>query len=610
MTPGWWIEASSLGTSVWTTAGRPLVTGGGVDYEWRFTHEGNPMTTTDAQLAEATRGQTVATLFRDTVRAMPTQVALRAKAGEGWVETTYAEYADGACRVAAALSALGVAPGDRVVLMMRNRPEFHLADVGVLLAGATPISIYNSSSAEQIAYLTGHCGASVAIVEDEGYLHRLLEVRDQLPGLREIAVIEPPAAGAPAGIHTWSELLAHDPVDLDAAAELVAPADLATLIYTSGTTGPPKGVMIDHASVAWAIASLREILGPIDLAGARAVSYLPMAHIAERNTTHYLGLALGYEVTTCPEPGHVAQYLPEVRPRIFFAVPRVWEKIHAGVMAMAGADPERKVQLEGALAIGLRAADCRARDEELPADLAAQYATVEPALTGVLTALGLDQCLTAISGAAPIAVEILDFFRALGVPLSEVYGMSETCGLITWDPFRVKAGTVGRAIPGSELRLAEDGEVLSRGGHLFRGYLEDPEKTAETLDADGWLHSGDIGELDADGYLKIVDRKKELIITAGGKNISPANLESALKAQPLVGQACVIGDQRAFMSALVVLDAEVAPVWAKAQGIEATSLVELADHAAVREEIDREVGTAMESFNNAERVKKLSLIHI
>jgi len=190
-----------------------------------------------------------------------------------------------------------------------------------------------------------------------------------------------------------------------------------------------------------------------------------------------------------------------------------------------------------------------------------------------------------------------------------VYGMSETCGLITWDPFRVKAGTVGRAIPGSELRLAEDGEVLSRGGHLFRGYLEDPEKTAETLDADGWLHSGDIGELDADGYLKIVDRKKELIITAGGKNISPANLESALKAQPLIGQACVIGDQRAFMSALVVLDAEVAPVWAKAQGIEATSLVELADHAAVREEIDREVGTAMESFNNAERVKKVVILH-
>lgn len=564
---------------------------------------------TDEQIKTASAGQTVASLFRDTVRAMPDRVALRAKAGEGWNEMTYAQYADQACRLATALTAMGVTRGDRVVLMMRNRPEFHVADIAVVLVGATPISIYNSSSEEQVQYLTGHCGASIAIVEDEGYLNRVLAVRGALPKLREIVMVDAPANGVPDGVLAWSDLLANEPGDLESLAAIAQPTDLATVIYTSGTTGPPKGVMLDHANVAWAVKCLRETLRDVDVEGLRLVSYLPMAHIAERNVSHYLGVAFGYEVSTCLEPGKIAQYLPEVRPEVFFAVPRVWEKIHAGVMAMVGADPARKTQLEAAIGIGLKAADCRARGEELPEALAGPFAQADAALGAVREALGLDQCIAAISGAAPIAVEIFDFFRGLGIPLSEVYGMSETCGLMTWDPFAVRAGTVGRAVPGGEVQLAADGEVITRGGHVFRGYLDDAEKTAETVDADGWLYSGDIGVLDADGYLRIVDRKKELIITAGGKNVSPANLESALKAQPLIGQACVIGDQRPFMSALVVLDPEFAPVWAKGQGIEPMSLAELADHPEVRAEIDRELGAAMASFNNAESVKKVTILH-
>ncbi|MBK5290015.1 MAG: long-chain fatty acid--CoA ligase [Acidimicrobiia bacterium] len=564
---------------------------------------------TDEQIDAATAGQTVASRFRDTVRACPDRVALRCKAGEGWNETTFGEFADQACRVATGLSALGVTRGDRVVLMMRNRPEFHVADIAVVLLGATPISIYNSSSADQIRYLAGHCEASIAIVEDEGYLNRMLEVRADLPQVREIAVIDVPDAGAPEGVRTWAELLDSEPGDLDTLAAIAQPSDLATVIYTSGTTGPPKGVMIDHANVAWTMKSLWETLSEVDLQNARLVSYLPMAHIAERNVSHYLALSFGYEVTTCPVPGEVAQYLPEVRPQVFFAVPRVWEKIHAGVMAMAGADPERKAQLDEALAVGLRAAEHRARGEELPADLAAAFATADEALGMVRGLLGLDACVSAISGAAPIAVEIFNFFRGLGVPLSEVYGMSETTGIMTFDPFAVRAGTVGRAVPGSMLRLADDGEVLTRGGQVFRGYLDDPEKTAEALDADGWLHSGDIGVLDDDGYLTIVDRKKELIITAGGKNISPANLESALKAQPLIGQVCVIGDQRPFISALVVLDPDVAPVWAKAHRIDASDPAALADDPDVLAEVDRQVAAAMEPFNNAERVKKVTVLH-
>jgi long-chain acyl-CoA synthetase len=564
---------------------------------------------TNEQIVAATEGQTVGTLFRDVVTQHGDRVALRWRAGDAWQEMTFAEYGDAATRIATALRDLGVRPRDRVVLMMRNRPEFHVADVGVVLAGGTPISIYNSSSPDQIAYLAGHCHGVVAIVEDDSFLARLASVRDRLPDLREVVLVDVPDGGPPAGVHAWSTLLESAPGELEALADVVAPSDLATVIYTSGTTGPPKGVMIDHANVAWTVKCLREVLADVDVEGARLVSYLPMAHIAERNVSHYFGIANAYEVTTCPEPGKVAQYLPDVRPQIFFAVPRVWEKIHAGVMAMAGADPARKAQLDAALDIGLKVSDHRARAEDLPADLAGAWAKADAGLGAVRSLLGLDACIAAISGAAPIAVEVFDFFRGLGVPLSEVYGMSETTGIMTWDAFRIRAGTVGRAVPGLELTLAEDGEVICRGGCVFRGYLDDPEKTAEALDADGWLHSGDIGVIDADGYLRIVDRKKELIITAGGKNISPANLESALKAQALIGQACVIGDQRPFMSALVVLDPDTAPVWASAQGIEATSLAELADHAEVRAEVDREVAAAMASFNNAERVKKVAILH-
>ncbi len=428
--------------------------------------------------------------------------------------------------------------------MTRNRPEFHIADVAVLLLGATPISIYNSSAPEQVQYLAGHCEASVAIVEDGDYLARFLEVRDQLPTLRELITIDEPAGGRPAGVLAWDDLLAAEPLDLDEAATTAQPSDIATVIYTSGTTGPPKGVVLDHENICWTIECLKLCLGDVAVEGRRVVSYLPMAHIAERMTSHYQGLALGYEVSTCPEGGRVAQYLPEVRPEIFFAVPRVWEKLHSGIMAIAGADPARKEQLDAALGVGLKAADARARGEELPEDLQAEWERADAeGLALVRSLIGLDQCIAAISGAAPIAVEVFDFFRALGVPISEIYGMSESSGPMTWAPFRIKAGTVGPEIPGCEVRLAEDGEVICKGGNVFRGYLGDPEKTAEALDEDGWLHSGDIGVLDDDGYLRIVDRKKELIITAGGKNVSPANLEAALKAQELIGQACVIGER-------------------------------------------------------------------
>ncbi len=557
--------------------------------------------TTD-ELTRAVEGQTVAERFLRTVEANGDRVALRQKrADDGWDEWSFREYGQHVAGAAAHLRGLGVKPGDRVVLMMRNIVDFHMLDMAAVFCGATPISIYNSSSPEQVAYLAGHCDANVAIVEDQGFHERFLKVRDELPALREIVDLS--ADG------TAEEVFHGGSIDLAEAAGLVTPDTLATVIYTSGTTGPPKGVMITHYNVCWTAESLRRTFGDdIDLRGMRLVSYLPMAHIAERMTSHYSQAIQGYEVTSCPEPGQLAGYLREVRPQIVFGVPRVWEKIHAGVMAVVGADPVRAKQFADGIEAAKPIAAARAWGRSTPEQDATWDFLQDVGFRQTRETVGLDQTIFAITGAAPIPPELLEWYAALGVPLSEIYGMSESSGPMTWTPHRIKPGTVGPAIAGCEVKLADDGEVICRGGNVFEGYLNEPEKTAEALDDDGWLHSGDIGEVDEDGYFRIVDRKKELIITAGGKNISPANLEAALKMIPLVGQACAIGDKRPFVAALVVLDSEVAPVWAKQHGIEFSSLAELARHPDVVAEIDRGLAEVMASFNNAERVKKVLVL--
>jgi len=366
--------------------------------------------------------------------------------------------------------------------------------------------------------------------------------------------------------------------------------------------------MISNANVLFIAEATRELMPFADARGKRVVSYLPMAHIAERTVSHYSSLVLGYEVTCCPEPGQIAAYCGEVRPHVLFGVPRVWEKLHAGLVGALSADPEKAQQfaegVEAAKPIALRRSWGEASEE----DEATWAFLDEAAFAPVRTMLGLDQLEVAVSGAAPIPPDLLSWFRGIGVPLSEVYGMSENTGLMTWTAERVKPGTVGPAAPGTEVRIAEDGEVVCRGPHVFQGYLNDPEKTAETLSPEGWLHTGDNGEMDEDGYLRIVDRKKELIITAGGKNISPANLEAQLKMIPLVGQAAAIGDQRPFVSALVVLDPDTAPAWAAQHGLGDLSLSELAEHPEVIAEIESHLDEVMEPFNNAERVKKVRVL--
>jgi long-chain acyl-CoA synthetase len=563
-----------------------------------------------AQLARQVEGQTVTGWLRRNVEAAPDAVAVRRMAADGSdvEEWTWARLADRSARLARAFGRLGLGRGDRALLFLRNRPEFHAVDLGVLLAGGTPLSIYNSSAPDQVGYLAAHSEARVAVVDDVGFLERLLKVRDELPDLRAVVVVDDPDGLAPGDVLRLADLAGDDPVDLDAAVDAARQDELVTVIYTSGTTGAPKGVMIDHSNVAWQCVGYTGLVGMPE-PGLRSVSYLPMAHVAERMVTHYAWLWQRSEVTCCPDQTKLGAYLAAVHPNNLFGPPRVWEKLRAGIeAAVAAGGPERIAGFAKALQVGRQVGELRAVGRPLPAELATAWEQVDAAAFAPLRArIGLDQVHYAFSGAAPLPVEVFHFFRSIGLPFSEIYGMSENTGGMTWDPFRVRAGTVGRAYPGAEVRLLDDGEVVCRGGIVSRGYLKDPERTAETFDAEGWLHTGDIGRLDADGYLSIVDRKKELIITAGGKNVSPANIEARLKSLPLVGQACVVGDGRPYLVALLVLDPEVAPVWAREHGLP-TDLPSLAADPTVRAELERGVAEVNQHFSQVEGVKRVAVL--
>jgi long-chain acyl-CoA synthetase len=558
---------------------------------------------TRAELDEAARGRTVCSVFLGTAATHGGRTALRERDGDGWRTLTYAGLADQVARVAGGLRTLGLRPGDRVILMLRNRIAFTVADLAVLFAGGTPVSIYNTSSAEQVAWLAGHCRASFAIL-DGPHEHDLFEeAAPTLPHLGPRIVVDHTAEHPDA----WSSLLAADPIDLAEAASAVEPDHLATVIYTSGTTGPPKGVMLSHANVVWTLESQRRAFDRRS-PGFRTVSYLPMAHIAERMVSHYEAVATAYEVTCCPDVAELGAFVAASRPQLLFGVPRVWEKIRSGVEAALAGDPERTVRFRAATAaaLPLRLAALRGA---LSAEDQARLDTLDAAVFRDLrTRIGLDDCSLPICSAAPIPKGVLEWFIAIGVPLFEVYGMSELTGPLTCNVTGRQPGTVGLPMPGCEVRLADDGEVLGRGGNVFAGYLDDPVRTAETVDADGWLHTGDLGVLDGDGRLRIVDRKKELFITSGGENISPANLEAALRSIALVGQACALGDGRPYPTALLVLDPDAATAWANDHDRADATLRELASDPDLVAELGVAVEDVMAPFGRAERVKRFLVL--
>jgi long-chain acyl-CoA synthetase len=540
--------------------------------------------------------------FLATVERQGDEVALRS----GEETQSWAELAAQVGRIAGGLAALGVEKGDTVALMLANRAEFVACDLAAMGLGAVPFSIYQTSSPEQIAYVVGDAEARVAIVE-AAFLDVFERAREELPQVERVIVLD-----GEGGTETLAQLEARDPgFDASAAGAEVGPDDLLTLIYTSGTTGPPKGVQLTHRNLLTLVASVDDLV-PFPEDGGRVISWLPAAHIAERGANYYLPVVKGLEIHICPDPREIAQFLSQARPTWFFAVPRVWEKLKAGLEAMlAGLPPERREPAERGLEAALQKVRLEQSGEAVPDEVASAAAAADERMFAALRErLGLDQAVAVSVGAAPTPVEVLEFFHAIGIPVGELWGMSETCGVATCNPpERIKLGTVGPPLPGVELKLAEDGEVLVRGDANMPGYRNMPEKTAETIDDEGWLHTGDIGELDADGYLRIVDRKKELIINAAGKNMSPASIESTLKAaSPLIGQVAAVGDGRRYNVALIVLDADFVPAWAHGQGIEDTSLESLASNAAIEAALAAAVDAANQRMARVEQIKKFKIV--
>jgi long-subunit acyl-CoA synthetase (AMP-forming) len=560
------------------------------------TPEGSPAAAGAATLAEA---------FRITAADREGEVAIRTK--EDAFTITWGELRERVDALAGGLAKLGLNRGDTLALMLSNRPEFHLCDLAGMMLGAAPFSIYNTYTPEQIRYLVDDAGARVLICEQQ-YLPSVLEARKDLPTLDHVIVVD---GDAPQGVLALEQVEGSNPgFDIEASVARIQPSDVLTLIYTSGTTGPPKGVQLIHRNLLAAVEGLDVLIQfPRD---GRVISWLPSAHVAERNAHHYLPIVYGLQITCCDDPRQVLSYLPEVRPSWFFAVPRIWEKLKAGLETMIASQPEEQGQaMQAALDASVHKVRLEQAGEPVPAELAEQVARADSEIfAGVRTMLGLDRVEAINVGAAPTPVEVLEFFHAIGLPLAELWGMSETCGAGSVNPpGKIKIGTVGPPAPGVQIKLDSDGEVLVKSEVVMLGYRNLPEKTDEAFTEDGWLRTGDIGVFDEDGYLTIVDRKKELIISAGGKNMSPANIEAAVKtSSPLIGQACCIGDMRPYNTALIVLDADFAPAWAAKHGIEQATLESLADDERVRAEIQTGVDVANGKLARVEQIKKFTIV--
>ena len=560
----------------------------------------------------AVSGKTVPTMFADAVRKWGDRPALHWKDNGDWRTLTWEGYRDEVAAVTLGLRSLGFGPGQFGLIMARNAPEHVIADLGIVHAGGAAISVYNTLAPEQIEYVANHSEASVAFVEDEGFLAKFLAIRESTPKLRHLVLVR---GQAPEGVMTWDELVtrgralyAEHPEAFAESWRAVGPEDTVSLIYTSGTTGPPKGVVYSHYNILWTLESIRRNW---ELDGQRLVSYLPLAHVAERFTSQWAGIYVGHEVWLCPDPNQLLPFLLESRPTEFVGVPRVWEKLMAGINAGIAAEPDEnnRRMAQGAIQAAITAYRLRRDGKPVPPELAAAVEKSQPLFMLLRSKVGLDQCTLPVTSTAPCRPELHEFWAALGLPLFEVWGMSELTGPATAVPMdQHQAPSIGVAIPGVEVKLADDGEILVRGGNVMVGYYKEPGKTADIIDEDGWVHSGDIGAMGPNGQFKIIDRKKELIITSSGKNISPANLEAVAKSSPIIGQAVAVGDSRQFISVLVVLDPQVAPGWAKARGINAESMADLVDEPAVVEEIRRALTVANTHLSRIEQFKRFTIL--
>ena len=534
----------------------------------------------------------------------PQNPAYYVREGGTWRSTNWGTYASQVSQAGRALIALGFEPGQTTCILGFNRPEWAIMDLATMGAGGAPAGIYTTSSPEEVQYIVAHAEAPIILCEDEGQWEKIKAQRKNMPSLKYVVMMQGVPKIADDVVMSWEEFMAKgDEVEEKIYLERVdalEPNALATLIYTSGTTGPPKGVMLSHYNLSWTASAA---LGVVDTSAADcSLSYLPLSHIAEQMFTIHVPISGGSRVYFAESIDAVPENLKEVQPTVFFGVPRIWEKFHAGISAkLSGATGVKAKLVQWAMKVGWEANKIPGQPKGLQFNLANKliFSKLKPAI-------GLGNVRVCVTGAAPIAREVLEFFASLDVVVLEVYGQSEDSGPTTFNlPSRYQFGTVGPALDGVTVKIAEDDEILVQGPNVFLGYYKDPDATNATL-IDGWLHSGDLGAFDEGGFLNITGRKKDIIITAGGKNITPKNLEAGIKNHELVDEAVVIGDRRKYLTALVTIDAEAGPAWAKANGEEPSALHK---SEKLRASIHAHIEAMNQHFARVEQIKKFTILH-
>ena len=533
----------------------------------------------------------------------PNDPAYYVRQGGSWKPTNWGTYSDEVTQAGRALIALGFEPGQTVCILGFNRPEWAVMDIAAMGAGGAPAGIYTTCSPVEVRYIVAHAEAPIILVENEDQWRKVLAERSNMPNLKHVVTMKGCPAIADDMVMTWEEFLAKgDAVETRAyldRIESLKPDALATLIYTSGTTGPPKGVMLSNENLAWT-SNVAISITTINASDC-SLSYLPLSHIAEQMFTLHIPITTGARVYFAESIEAVPENLKEVQPTIFFGVPRIWEKFHAGISAKLKEATGVKAKLVNwAMKVGWEANETPDGTKGLQYQLANKLI-----YSKLLPAIGMGNARVCVTGAAPIAREVLQFFASLNLIVLEVYGQSEDSGPTSFNtPSRYRFGTVGPALPGVEVKIAEDDEIMVKGPNVFLGYYKDKEATDSTL-SDGWLHSGDLGAFDRDGFLNITGRKKDIIITAGGKNITPKNLEAGIKNHPLVDEAVVIGDRRKYLSALVTIDAEAGPAWAAANGEDAGALHQ---SAKLKESIQAHIDEMNKEFARVEQIKKFTIL--
>jgi long-chain acyl-CoA synthetase len=543
----------------------------------------------------------------------PEAPAYFVKVDGAWRATRWRDYVGETRMVARALIAEGVGPGKTVGILGFNRPEWVSMAIATMLTGGAPAGIYTTCSAEEVQYILAHSEALVVLLEDEAQWAKVRSVRDRLPALKRVVLMK----GAPAVddpmVMTWEAFVASgeatEDAEVDRRVEAIEPSGLSTLIYTSGTTGPPKGVMLSHENIAWTASAAATLVKA--QAGQVMLSYLPLSHIAEQMFSIHGAATIGLTIYFAESIERVPDNLREAQPEVFFGVPRIWEKFFAVAGSkLKDATGAKAVIVKWARGVALDVHGRLDRGESVPMWLDAQHRLADRLFYSKFKgAVGLGRAKMCVSGAAPVGREVLEFFTSLDLPVREVYGQSEDTGPTSFNlPGDTRLGTVGKPIAGVTVKIAEDGEILVKGPNVFLGYFKDPEATAATLQ-EGWLCSGDLGRLDPDGFLVITGRKKEILITSGGKNITPKNIEEDLKRHDLIGEVVVIGDRRPYLTALMVLRAEGLARWAKEHGRDPAEAAKTAhDDPDVRAELQRAVDDVNSRLARVETIKRFTIL--